>query len=303
MRRVEMIILTRSSKYGQYCVAGVSTEDGRWVRLVSDDEKTHGAVSDEMLYDPQARRHADVLDKIEAETEENVPGPVQTENVLVKGKGKIRILGRVRLEEALRLHPCEERDGLFSSYGYMVEGDTEALHHSLEMVEVRSLKEYTVVGQSGKPKHKADFEYGGRQFTGLAMTDPAYYGPGEKHADRAVLVLSISDDEWSHANGHYIYVARIFDRDAEERTMPLPVSRSRNRRLRGWIAAALAAAAAGLIALAVLMGTVYVTPYTGARYHAERECGKILNPNAVRTVPAIVAKVLWKPCGECVPGE
>mgnify|MGYP007105586249 CR=1 FL=1 len=41
----EAVILTRSSKIGGYCVAGVDIHTGEWVRFVSDDAKTHGALS------------------------------------------------------------------------------------------------------------------------------------------------------------------------------------------------------------------------------------------------------------------
>lgn len=41
----KVAILTRSSKFGGYCVAGVDLNTGEWVRFVSSDAQTHGALS------------------------------------------------------------------------------------------------------------------------------------------------------------------------------------------------------------------------------------------------------------------
>lgn len=42
MAIMRLVIMTESSKFSGKCVAGIDTESGRWVRLVSDDEETHG---------------------------------------------------------------------------------------------------------------------------------------------------------------------------------------------------------------------------------------------------------------------
>lgn len=298
MRTIEMILMTKSSKYGAYCVAGFDVSEGRWVRLVSEDEDTHGAIDDEMLFDRAAGRCADVLDHVRVEIEGDVPSSVQTENVLVRGTGKIRILRRAKIGEAVRLHPFEERDALFSSHRYVVEADISTIHHSLEFVQATNLHLYTVTGSSGKPKYKADFECGGRRYTTFAMTDPAYYEKKNVWLDHAALALSISDDEWSRANGHYIYVAKIFDLTKKKRPARIILP---DRRILGRIGAG--AAAALVILLLGLwiskMDKVYVPPHTGARYHAARDCVQMTNPQAARAYPAFIGRILFRPCGEC----
>ena len=44
---VEMVVLTKSAKNGGHCVAGIDVDTGNWVRLVSNDLNTHGALSDQ----------------------------------------------------------------------------------------------------------------------------------------------------------------------------------------------------------------------------------------------------------------
>jgi len=235
-------------------------------------------------------------DKIRVEIAADVPSAVQRENVLVDGTGKIRIVKHVSLAEAMRLHGCEVREGLFGSYRYIAEGNVEALGHSLEWVQVENLHLYTMIGSSGKPKYKADFEYLGRKYEQFAMTDPQYYNKGERFVPKAALALSISDDEWSRANGHYIYVARTF-----------ALKRARKPRKIVWRKAlAVLLVVIGMLALgAALMGAekVYVSPYSGARYHGTRQCTALINPNASDSMPAWLARMIYKPCAQCIGQE
>ena len=298
MRTIEMILLTKSSKYGAYCTAGFECESGAWVRLVSDDESTHGALDDVMLYDAKARRCAEVLDKIRVEIAADVPGAVQKENVLVDGAGRIRIIGRASLDEVMRLHGTEVRDGLFGSYRYIAEGNLEALGRSLEWVQVENLRLYTLIGSSGKPKYKADFEYRGRKYEQFAMTDPQYYNKRELSIARAALVLSVSEDEWSRANGHYIYVARIFALKRAKKVC------TKKRNWRKGVALLLAALGiAGLCMALICSKKAYISPYSGTRYHITRQCGALVNPNASQSVPQWLAKMIFKPCAQCIGQE
>ena len=50
MAVMRIIIMTESSKFSGKCVAGIDVNTGRWVRLVSDDEETHGAIANRALY-------------------------------------------------------------------------------------------------------------------------------------------------------------------------------------------------------------------------------------------------------------
>ncbi len=301
MQSIEMILMTKSSKYGAYCVAGFDVSDGKWVRLVSEDEETHGAIDDDMLYDRAAGRCADVLDRVRVDIEGEAPSSVQTENVLVRGTGRIRILGRVSINDAVRLHPFEERDALFSSHHYIVEADIRTIHHSLEFVQAENLHLYTVIGKSGKPKYKADFDCGGRRYTNFAMTDPLYYDKRNVWLDSAALALSISDDEWSRANGHYIYVARIFKLPVKK---TLRISLPDRRMILKTAVCAGAAAALILVLLCIFrMDRVIVPQHTGARYHVREDCGRLVNPEAARRVPSVIGRVFYKPCGECAAND
>ncbi|MEG1958181.1 MAG: hypothetical protein RR071_10690 [Lachnospiraceae bacterium] len=42
---MEVAVLTKSSKFGNYCVAGINLASGEFVRLVTEDDTIHGALT------------------------------------------------------------------------------------------------------------------------------------------------------------------------------------------------------------------------------------------------------------------
>ncbi len=299
MRTVEMILLTKSSKYGQYCIAGFECRSGCWIRLISDDEQTHGAVSEEMLYDPVRGRSAKVLDRVRVQIADEQNGQVQTENLLIDTKQSIRILSHMNIRQVMRLHPCERRDALFGSHQSVVEVDVGMLGHSLEFIRADNVRVYRTFSAHGKLRHKVDFEYGGRKYSNFALTDPEYYNGGNRSIDRAALVLSISDDAWSRLNGHYIYTAKIFELGKSRGTRKID---HRKRFMQGMLLAALLVViAAGIVFLN--MDKAYVPPYSGARYHLSESCSRLSNREAAYRMPIPLCKLFFVPCEQCVLSE
>jgi len=57
----DLIIMTKSDKHGGFCVVGIDITDGSFVRLMSDDKETFGALTPEnMLYEDNSE--AKILD-------------------------------------------------------------------------------------------------------------------------------------------------------------------------------------------------------------------------------------------------
>lgn len=98
MGKITMVVLTRSSKYGKNCVAGINLDNGSWVRLVTNDESSHGAVSDEDLVCEDGNS-VQVLDVIYAPVLGACDDAIQPENVLLDLQTYIEIVGRMSIEE------------------------------------------------------------------------------------------------------------------------------------------------------------------------------------------------------------
>lgn len=78
-------ILTMSSKNGGYCVAGVDVKNGDWIRLVSDNVYTHGALSsDDIKY--KSGGYCKPLDVVQVPIIRYTPLEYQPENVLIDRK-------------------------------------------------------------------------------------------------------------------------------------------------------------------------------------------------------------------------
>lgn len=208
MEKITMVILTRSSKYGKNCVAGINLDNGSWVRLVTNDESSHGAVSDEDLVCEDGNS-VQVLDVINAPVLGTCDDAIQPENVLLDLQTYIEIVGRMSIEEVLNIHPLEFRSYILGNkYPYITEARVETVGHSLTIVEVWDLEIVQEENPSGKPKTKVKFYYNGNQYENVSVTDENFYSAenGTKF-NRAILVVSIGTP---YNNKYYKFVSAIY---------------------------------------------------------------------------------------------
>ena len=206
MGNIRMVVLTKSSKYGNNCVAGIDLSNGDWIRLVTEDEASHGAVSDNDLI-CEGGRSVEVLDVIDVPILGMCNDCVQPENVLLDLDTYIEIKGRMTLDEVLKIHPLErKRNILGNDYGYITEARVNTVGYSLIIVEVFDLVITQEENPYGKPKTKAKFIYQGTEYENMSVTDQKFYSirSGSKF-ERAILVVSIG----TPYNSRY-YNATIF---------------------------------------------------------------------------------------------
>ena len=189
----EVVILTMSSKNHGYCVAGIDLQNGEWIRLVSDDADTHGALSKEDV------RYSDgvcckPLDVVRVAIDQYTPIEHQPENALIDSTKYL-------------IHPAEYHDVLLGNqYAYITEAGIYKVSESLILVKVSDL----TINHPSEWSTKASFTYRGMQYSNMAVTDPEYYTePNNHHVNKAILVISLPD---SPQNDKYYnkFVAKIF---------------------------------------------------------------------------------------------
>ena len=78
----KIIILTKSWKNGEYCVAGIDTETKKLVRLVSGDEKSYGALTNRDMI-TKNREIIEPLDFVKISIKNETPLEFQPENILI----------------------------------------------------------------------------------------------------------------------------------------------------------------------------------------------------------------------------
>ena len=206
----DIVILTKSSKFKEYCVAGVDIETGKWIRLVSDNEETHGA----LCYNDIKYQNGQVcrpLDVVSVDVKNAVPSPHQPENVLINSEAWWVKLKEYNIYDILRIHPSEKHKYLFGNLNYYVsEDEIDNVGYSLTLIEVSQLVINQVNNSYGKPKTKASFQYCQNCYSYMAVTDPDYYSVKDNTMiGNAILVVSLPEIPFP-PNEYFKFVARIF---------------------------------------------------------------------------------------------
>lgn len=201
---IEVAILTKSSKNNGYCVAGIDIHNGQWVRLTSNDKKTHGALVDEhMRY--RDNTCCEILDVVKIPIIKKNPTEHQPENVLIHDEQYWEKLNTWSIKDVLRVHPAERHFLLLGNqYPYITEAKIGTLKYSLVLIMVNNL----IITRPQKTK--ATFRYGLNKYENMSVTDPDYYNVSDPtKIDEALLVVSLPDTPYPETR-YYKFIAKIF---------------------------------------------------------------------------------------------
>lgn len=204
MSKMQVVIMTKSIKYGGLCIAGFECKTGNWVRLVNDQAITNR----NFVYNDKSA--INVLDKIEINILGSAATDIHKEDIYIDLTKPIIKLSSLSLSQALDIHDLENNQYVLGNNKHAIYKDPSYIGHSLEIVKVNNATLYEVEGPSGV-KAKLDFVYNGTYYENLSITDPEYFGVqnGTKLGE-LIIVVSIPDDEWSKNNGYFKFIAKIF---------------------------------------------------------------------------------------------
>lgn len=203
-----MVILTKSSKFGQWCVAGIDCGSGEWIRLVSTDELTHGALTfDDLKY--ENGRCVEVLDVVNVEILQQDTNVLQPENVIIDRRYYFGFVKRISIEEAVDLYKGPKEKLILGSNLYYVDEEYAShLGESLSLAVVDDLHFDQQVNDEGKTKTKLSFTYNGYHYSNMSVTDPRYYSVANGTTyGKAVIVVSIGT---SFRGRCYKFVSAIY---------------------------------------------------------------------------------------------
>lgn len=110
----KIIILTKSKKHSGYCVAGIDYETGEWIRLVSSDSETEGAVPREDLQYSNGET-LEVYDIIMCRLLRKCGTKVQPENCLYDETVKWEKVGKSNFDEVIKIHGYDSVDYVFEN--------------------------------------------------------------------------------------------------------------------------------------------------------------------------------------------
>lgn len=172
----EVIILATSVKYRNYCVAGIDTTTGEWVRIVSEDESIENAVKlEDICY--QDGSIPKVLDVVQIECKGHQPNFYQPENYLLDDTCYWVKVGTASIRDVIKLHPPENRQYIFYD-------PTKRIHReALEQICELSLENHSlmlisptnvIVYVKEFPERKrvtVSFNYNGHIYRWIPITD------------------------------------------------------------------------------------------------------------------------------------
>ena len=208
MKEIKLAVLTKSSKHSKYCVAGIDYESGNWIRLMTEDSQTHGAVDKKDLIFENGEE-CQLLDIVKVTIEKDAGDELQPENVLMNTSKFMCKVGETTIKDILKIHPAERKDYIFGNkYSYIKKERVGQLGYSLMLVKVNNLLIKQVSNPDGNPKTKADFTYQLDRYKDISVTDYRFYSVKDKtpYSD-AYLVVSIGTP---YKDKHYKFVSAIF---------------------------------------------------------------------------------------------
>lgn len=211
---VEIILLTKSRKYNNYCIAGVDLTSGKWIRLVSSQTDIHCAVPEvDLIYEDGSQTQ--ILDVIRVELTKAVPLHFQPENYEYNSEyywTKLRSSSLVEVVKLLEQHPdpyvfhnIDKR--LLSTF---VSGLSPSQHYSLKFIFVA--RAVLSVERYEKIKYKVSFSYNGVHYNDFSVTDEGfiqkYQSVGRFVLNNVGLVISLGEI-FDMDQCHYKLVAAI----------------------------------------------------------------------------------------------
>ncbi|MHB1175582.1 MAG: dual OB domain-containing protein [Sulfuriferula sp.] len=235
-----IVVLAKSYKNNKWCIAGrelIKAENGKyqihgWVRPTSEEQ--HGAISSQQCI-LNIGREVQVLDIVRVPIAMHAPTSGQPENYRIDDSTwqYERIFPSGYLSKLIEkpiniwLEDEDESDSVSSIYV-----EQESINHSLflikpELLCVKLALNWNDHDQKYKGKMSAEFQYAGKAYSGLSITDPKVRKmlknqfPEEGTEPRTVKL--IKEDNYylcvslgplfGYENRHYKFVAAIFDFD------------------------------------------------------------------------------------------
>lgn len=172
----EIIILAASEKYRNYCIAGIDTNTGEWIRVVSEDDSIENAVTiEDMRYEDGFIPN--IFDVVRIEFMRHEPSFYQTENFILDNLVYWEKIRTTDIGEVLKIHPPENKPYIFYDTDKRIHKD------NLKNICNKCLDKYSLILISPTdvivhikefPEQKKvtiSFNYNGHRYKWIPITD------------------------------------------------------------------------------------------------------------------------------------
>ncbi|MPQ30549.1 hypothetical protein E4V42_03740 [Clostridium estertheticum] len=211
-----VIILTKSRKYKNYCVAGIDFKTGEWVRLVSMDSTINHAVK-KIDFTYENGEEAEILDIVNIECLENKTNYYQPENWVYEEKYYWEKKGQVSIDDVkAKIKQIDDEYVFYNGEKNITKEFIETIpvaeRYSLKLISPENAKVY--VKTYDRLKHYAVFDYNGVNYGTLGITDEVFNegcsSEGWYKLENISFVLSLADI-YPADNSHYKVIASVIE--------------------------------------------------------------------------------------------
>lgn len=208
---MDIIILTKSCKNNNYCVAGIN-EKQELVRLGIDNKAE--IPSDIFKYNNG--KNICIGDMININEFENSPLENQPENIIID-IDKIKFIRQIEDKELLKIleRRCNKNRYIFFNDKEYIEKEEIKQNgnvYSLDIVMVNDINIY-IKESYGKRKSKADFYYNDIIYRKFSITDSDYFNYNKKRFSDGKFYLVVSLADKLIQGKYYKFIAKIFKFD------------------------------------------------------------------------------------------
>ncbi len=172
--KIDAVILAKSSMWGNFCVAGIDVDTGKWVRFVSYEKGE--PLADYQLMFVNSGGSCEPLDVGRIGIAQRIPRRNHTEDCMIKYSPWLK-MGIMKLEEVLKLHPAENHKFIFgNANNYVTEYEMQRFrfNYSLILIQVEGLEIFFENNFLGNIRGRANFTYNGIKYKFIRVTDTGY---------------------------------------------------------------------------------------------------------------------------------
>ncbi len=210
----EIIVLAKSSKHSEYCIAGVDTITGEWIRPISTNTRKEGSVPvNDITYNDG--KQVQVLDKVKIKLSSYKPTYSQPENYVYDSSVKWKKTGQITLAELTKYRGYDKVEKIFYNKGKEVSEEELGGQSSLLFVNVKN--SYIFIKTfHGNRRLQFNFAYNNTEYQYFKISDELVKATfADKrdgvynYRDNLPVVFSLTD-KYNVTGKYYKMVAQMF---------------------------------------------------------------------------------------------
>lgn len=211
----EIVVLAKSSKHSEYCIAGIDINSGEWIRPVSNNIYNEGSVpiADATYSNGQ---EVQVLDVVRIKVHKHSPTISQPENYTYDNSVKWEKIDSWKLDRVLELRGYDSPYNVFYNSGKDVDEIELNGNNSLLLLNVKNSCVFIKTFDDGNSKVQFNFEYNGINYKYFKISDTKVKNnyldkcDGSYMFRKDLTVVFSLTDKYDRTGKYYKMVAQMF---------------------------------------------------------------------------------------------